>query len=68
MIIKYKVNQYVEFKTLFRGDFFICNGVLYLKVENSDKKYNAFNCENHILSDVDAAAKVRPINIELQEV
>lgn len=68
MIIKYKVNQYVEFKTLFRGDFFICNGVLYLKVETSDKKYNAFNCENLILSGIDGSTKVRPINIELKEV
>lgn len=68
MIIKYKVNQYVEYNTLFRGDFFIYEGVLYLKVTTSDEIYNAFNCENHILSSIDGSTKVRPINIELQEV
>lgn len=68
MIIKYKDTKYVEFGDLFKGDFFIYKGSLYLKVAISGEKYNAFNCEDHELKGIDCLDKVKPIRIVLQEV
>lgn len=68
MKINYKNTVYVEFGALFKGDFFIYKGCLYLKVAMANEKYNAFNCEDEVLNGIDGCEKVKPINIKLQEI
>lgn len=68
MNIEYKHTNNVSFKSLIRGDFFIFNGKLYLKISMYDQETNAFNCVDDRLTVFTLDSSVIPINIVLQEV
>ena len=68
MNIEYKNTNKVSFKSLDRGDFFIFNGTLYLKISMYDQETNAFNCVDDTLTVFTLDSSVTPTNIVLQEV
>ena len=67
MNIQYKDDQ-VEFCNIRIGDFFRYNGMIYLKIDSSISRLNAFNCDKEMVASINSESLVRPINIELQEV